>query len=106
MAWLPPSELASGSLRRSQHGGGKRNNAAFNADVLLFLLPSRSFPLTTMTAQFLHAHSSRPQPQRYTLVFRDGQLLRHQDEFSLVQYRSDARLAAVRPEASGVSAAA
>ena len=51
-----------------------------------------------MTAQFLHAHPSRPQPQRYTLVFRDGQLLRHQDEFSLVQYRSDARLAAVRPE--------
>jgi hypothetical protein len=33
-------------------------------------------------------------------------LLRHQDEFSLVQYRSDARLAAVRPEASWVSAAA
>jgi hypothetical protein len=32
-------------------------------------------------------------------------LLRHQDEFSLVQYRSDARLAAVRPEASGVSEA-
>jgi hypothetical protein len=33
-------------------------------------------------------------------VFRDGQLLRHQDEFSLVQYRSDARLAAVRPESA------
>ena len=59
-----------------------------------------------MTAQFLHAHPSTFQPQRYTLVFRDSQLLRHQDEFSLVQYRSDARLAAVRPEASGVSAAA
>ena len=51
-----------------------------------------------MAAQFLHAHPSTPQPQRYTLVFRDGQLLRHQDEFSLVRYRSDARLAAVRPE--------
>ena len=52
-----------------------------------------------MTAQFLHAHSSRNQPQRYTLVFRDGQLLRHQDAMSLVQYHSDARLVEVRPEA-------
>lgn len=58
-----------------------------------------------MAAQFLHAHPSSPQPQRYTLVFRDGQLLRHQDEFSLVQHRSDARLAAVRPESSEVAAA-
>jgi hypothetical protein len=32
-----------------------------------------------MTAQFLHAHSSRNQQQRYTLIFREGQLLRHQD---------------------------
>jgi len=59
-----------------------------------------------MAAQFLHAHPSTPQPQRYTIVFRDGQLLRHQDEFSLVQYRSDARLAAVRPESSDNSVAA
>jgi len=51
-----------------------------------------------MTAQFLHAHSSRNQPQRYTLVFRDGQLLRHQDALALVQYQSDARLAEVKPE--------
>jgi hypothetical protein len=51
-----------------------------------------------MNAQFLHAHSSRNQPQRYTLVFRDGQLLRHQDALTLVQYRSDARLAEVKPE--------
>ncbi|MCE2837705.1 MAG: hypothetical protein LW834_12210 [Cyanobium sp. 49614_E6] len=51
-----------------------------------------------MAAQFLHAHSSRNQPQRYTLVFRDGQLLRHQDALALVQYQSDARLAEVRPE--------
>jgi hypothetical protein len=51
-----------------------------------------------MAAQFLHAHSSRNQPQRYTLVFRDGQLLRHQDALTLVQYRSDARLAEVRLE--------
>jgi len=56
-------------------------------------------PNITMTAQFIHAHSSQPQPQRYTLVFRDGQLLRHQDALTLVQYRSDARLAEVRPEA-------
>jgi hypothetical protein len=58
-----------------------------------------------MPAQFLHAHPSKPQPQRYTLVFRDGQLLRHQDEFSLVQYRSEARLAAVRPESAELPAA-
>ena len=58
-----------------------------------------------MPAQFLHAHPSNPQPQRYTLVFRDGQLLRHQDDFSLVQYRSDARLAAVRPESAELPAA-
>ena len=51
-----------------------------------------------MTAQLIQAHPSKPQPERYTLVFRDGQLLRHQDAYSLVQYRSDARLAAVRPE--------
>jgi hypothetical protein len=51
-----------------------------------------------MAAQFMHPHSSRNQPQRYTLVFRDGQLLRHQDALALVQYQSDARLAEVRPE--------
>ena len=51
-----------------------------------------------MAAQFLHAHSSQNKPQRYTLVFRDGQLLRHQDALTLVQYRSDARLAEVRLE--------
>jgi len=51
-----------------------------------------------MAAQFLHAHSSQTKPQRYTLVFRDGQLLRHQDALALVQYRSDARLAEVRVE--------
>jgi hypothetical protein len=51
-----------------------------------------------MAAQFFHAHSSQPKPLRYTLVFRDGQLLRHQDALTLVQYRSDARLAEVRPE--------
>ena len=56
-----------------------------------------------MTAQFLHAHSSRNQPQLYTLVFRDGQLLRHQDALTLIQYRSDARLAEVRPEAPKAS---
>ena len=55
-------------------------------------------PNIAMTAQFIHAHSSQPQPERYTLVFRDGQLMRHQDALTLVQYRSDARLAEVRPE--------
>ena len=54
-----------------------------------------------MAAQFVHSRASRPQPQRYTLVFRDGQLLRHQDGLSLRQYRADARLAAVHPELVG-----
>jgi hypothetical protein len=58
-----------------------------------------------MAAQCLQSHPSQPQPQRYTLVFRDGQLLRHQDGLSLVQYRSDARLAAVHPESGQASAA-
>jgi hypothetical protein len=51
-----------------------------------------------MAAQFLHARSSQNRPQRYTLVFRDGQLLRHQDALTLVQYRSDARLVEVLVE--------
>ena len=53
--------------------------------------PSHSAPLQPSPA-------SQPQPQRYTLVFRDGQRLRHQDSLSLLQYRSDARLAAFEPE--------
>jgi hypothetical protein len=51
-----------------------------------------------MAAQFLHAHPRQPQSERYTLVLRDGQLLRHQDGLTLAQYRSDARLVAVLPE--------
>lgn len=51
-----------------------------------------------MAAQFVHARATSPLPERYTLVFRDGQLLRHQDALSLVQYQADARLAAVHPE--------
>jgi len=39
-----------------------------------------------------------------SLVFRDGQLLRHQDGLTLVQYRSDARLAEVRPEEEAITA--
>jgi len=78
----------------------------FDRPTSLPVLFFQSSALTAMAAQFLHAHPSTPQPQRYTLVFRDGQLLRHQDEFSLVQYRSDARLAAVRPESSDNSVAA
>jgi hypothetical protein len=52
-----------------------------------------------MTAQILCAHLSENQLQRYTLVFRNGELLRHQDPISLAQYRADARLLRVEPEA-------
>lgn len=45
---------------------------------------------------------SQPQltalPQHYTLVFRNGERLRHQDPLALAQYRSDARLLRVIPE--------
>ncbi len=51
-----------------------------------------------MTAQYIHARASLPQLQRYTLVFSNGELLRHQDPLALAQYRSDARLAQVHPE--------
>jgi hypothetical protein len=52
-----------------------------------------------MTAQILRSHLSESQLQRYTLVFRNGELLRHQDPISLAQYRADARLLRVEPEA-------
>jgi hypothetical protein len=59
------------------------------------------YPLLSfaMTAQILRAHLSESQLQRYTLVFRNGELLRHQDPISLAQYRADARLLRVEPEA-------
>jgi hypothetical protein len=58
-----------------------------------------SFPnLTTMTAQVLRSHLSEPHRLRYTLVFRNGELLRHQDPLSLAQYRSDARVLRVEEE--------
>lgn len=37
---------------------------------------------------------SSPAP-RYTLVFKNGQVLRHQDSLDLAQFRSDGRLAKV-----------
>jgi len=51
-----------------------------------------------MTAQYIHARVTLPHLQRYTLVFLNGELLRHQDSLALAQYRSDARLAQVHPE--------
>lgn len=53
-----------------------------------------------MTAQVLRSHRSQPELQRYTLVFRNGELLRHQDAISLIQYRSDARLLKVVTESN------
>lgn len=52
-----------------------------------------------MTAQLLRAHRSESLIQRYTLIFRNGELLRHQDSLALAQYRADARLLRVEPEA-------
>lgn len=54
-----------------------------------------------MAAQHLRARSYHPELQRYTLEFRNGELLRHQDALTLAQYRSDARLARVHPEVPG-----
>lgn len=56
-----------------------------------------------MTAQVLRSHLSQPHQQRYTLIFRNGELLRHQDPLSLAQFRSDARLARVEPEAQAAA---
>ena len=51
-----------------------------------------------MTAQPRLALASESRIQRYTLVFRNGELLRHQDPISLAQYRADARLLRAEPE--------
>ena len=52
-----------------------------------------------MTAQILRSHLSQPHQHRYTLIFHNGELLRHQDPLSLAQYRSDARVLRVEAEA-------
>lgn len=52
-----------------------------------------------MAAQILRSHLSQPHQHRYTLIFRNGELLRHQDPLSLAQYRSDARLLRIEEEA-------
>lgn len=51
-----------------------------------------------MAAQVLRSHLSQPQQHRYTLVFRNGQLLHHQDPLSVAQYRSDARVLRIEEE--------
>lgn len=51
-----------------------------------------------MAAQFIRSRASQPELQRYTLVFRNGDLLRHQDPLAVAQFQSDARLVDVRPE--------
>lgn len=54
-----------------------------------------------MAAQYLRSRLSEPQLQRFTLVFKNGELLRHQDHLAVAQYQSDARLALVQPEIQG-----
>lgn len=47
-----------------------------------------------MLVRELSMTPSSPAP-RYTLVFKNGQVLRHQDSLDLAQFRSDGRLAKV-----------
>ena len=51
-----------------------------------------------MTAQYVHSRLSQSHLQRYTLVFKNGELLRHQDALTVAQYQQDARLAQVQAE--------
>lgn len=51
-----------------------------------------------MAAQELHARRERSCPQRYTLLFRNGELMRHQDPLTVAQFCSDARLLLVQLE--------
>lgn len=51
-----------------------------------------------MAAHEWHARAESPAPLRYTLVFRNGELLRHQDPLAVAQYCADARLMLVHPE--------
>jgi hypothetical protein len=53
-----------------------------------------------MTVQYVHHRLNSRRQLRYTLVFRNGEILRHQDSLALAQFRSDARLADVRLEAA------
>jgi hypothetical protein len=57
-----------------------------------------------MAAQYFRSRLSETHPQRFTLVFRNGELLRHQDPLAVAQYLSDARLAEVRSEPSAPAA--
>ena len=58
-----------------------------------------------MPAQEIHARAGDALPQRYTLVFRNGELMRHQDLLTVVQYCADARLLRVQPEPHRADAA-
>jgi hypothetical protein len=51
-----------------------------------------------MAAQYFRSRLGEPHPQRFTLVFRNGELMRHQDPLAVAQFLSDARLAEVRSE--------
>ena len=51
-----------------------------------------------MAAQYVRSRLSQTQLQRYTLVFKNGELLRHQDALFLAQYQQDARLSHVQVE--------
>ncbi len=52
-----------------------------------------------MVAQYVRSRLSQSHLQRYTLVFKNGELLRHQDALTVAQYQQDARLAQVQAEA-------
>lgn len=51
-----------------------------------------------MAAQELHSRQDSGSPRLYTLYFRNGELMRHQDPLTVAQYCSDARLLLVQLE--------
>jgi len=51
-----------------------------------------------MATPDLHTRQHSASPQRYTLHFRNGDLMRHQDPLTVAQYCSDARLLLVQLE--------
>jgi hypothetical protein len=51
-----------------------------------------------MATPDLRTRQHSASPQRYTLHFRNGDLMRHQDPLTVAQYCSDARLLLVQLE--------
>jgi len=52
----------------------------------------------TMAAEAISAKRNSSQVQHFTLILKNGRLLKHQTSLSLAQFRSDARLAGYEVE--------